>query len=155
MSRTIASGLILGVALLAANQQPLLADAKAPLARERVNHPGPLIIAHRGDSKVAPENTLPAFVSAVQAGADLVELDYLHSADGVPVVFHDGAIIWRGTLDLLVHFASGLHVVEFKTGRPQPAHEAQLRLYVAAMEAIGGQVPVTGEVFYLGASAEA
>ncbi len=49
-----------------------------------------LIIAHRGDSKVAPENTLPAFASAVKAGADLVELDYHHSADGVPMVFHDG-----------------------------------------------------------------
>jgi len=48
-----------------------------------------LVIAHRGDSKVAPENTLPAFASAVKVGADLVELDYHHSADGVPVVFHD------------------------------------------------------------------
>jgi glycerophosphoryl diester phosphodiesterase len=89
MLRTIASGLILGVAILAANEKPLLADSQAPLARDRVNHNGPLIIAHRGDSKVAPENTLPAFRSAVKAGADLVELDYLHSADGVPVVFHD------------------------------------------------------------------
>lgn len=48
-----------------------------------------LIIAHRGDSKVAPENTLPAFESALAAGSDLVELDYHHSADGVPVVIHD------------------------------------------------------------------
>lgn len=51
-----------------------------------------LIIAHRGDSKVAPENTLPAFESAVKAGSDLIELDYMHSADGVPVVFHDGEL---------------------------------------------------------------
>ena len=48
-----------------------------------------LVIAHRGDSRRAPENTLPAFESAIRAGADLVELDYYHSADGVPVVFHD------------------------------------------------------------------
>lgn len=48
-----------------------------------------LVIAHRGDSARAPENTLPAFQSAVAAGADLVELDYFHSADGVPIVFHD------------------------------------------------------------------
>ena len=48
-----------------------------------------LIIAHRGDSKAAPENTLPAFRSALRVGADLVELDYYHSSDGVPVVFHD------------------------------------------------------------------
>jgi glycerophosphoryl diester phosphodiesterase len=58
-------------------------------AAERVNAPGIRVIAHRGDSKVAPENTLPAFASAVKAGSDLVELDYLHSSDGVPVVFHD------------------------------------------------------------------
>ena len=61
-------------------------------ARSLVTKPGVLVIAHRGDSKVAPENTLPAFASAVKAGADLVELDYLHSADGVPVVFHDGEL---------------------------------------------------------------
>jgi glycerophosphoryl diester phosphodiesterase len=48
-----------------------------------------LVIAHRGDSKVAPENTLPAFESAIDAAADFIELDYLHTADGVPVVYHD------------------------------------------------------------------
>lgn len=59
-------------------------------AAARVLREGILIIAHRGDSKLAPENTLPAFSSAVKAGADFVELDYYHSADGIPVVFHDG-----------------------------------------------------------------
>jgi glycerophosphoryl diester phosphodiesterase len=48
-----------------------------------------LLLAHRGDSRAAPENTLPAFESAVRLGVDLVELDYHQSADGVPVVFHD------------------------------------------------------------------
>lgn len=51
--------------------------------------PRVLIIAHRGNSCVAPENTLPAFQSALDAKVDLVELDYFHSADGVPVVIHD------------------------------------------------------------------
>ena len=54
-----------------------------------LRQPRVLILAHRGDSRVAPENTLPAFASALSLNADLVELDYLHSADGVPVVFHD------------------------------------------------------------------
>jgi glycerophosphoryl diester phosphodiesterase len=48
-----------------------------------------LVIAHRGNSKVAPENTLPSFASAVKVGVDFVELDYYHSADGALVVFHD------------------------------------------------------------------
>ncbi len=58
--------------------------AQALIAVPRV-----LITAHRGNSSVAPENTLPAFQSALDAKSDLVELDYYHSADGVPVVIHD------------------------------------------------------------------
>jgi glycerophosphoryl diester phosphodiesterase len=46
----------------------------------------PLVIAHRGYSAIAPENTLPSFERALAAGADLVELDYHHSEDGALVV---------------------------------------------------------------------
>ena len=53
-------------------------------ARKLIASPRVLVIAHRGNSSVAPENTLPAFQSALDANADLVELDYFHSADGVP-----------------------------------------------------------------------
>lgn len=52
----------------------------------------PLVIAHRGYSYFAPENTLPAFKLAKAAGADLVELDYRHTQDGVPVVIHDAEL---------------------------------------------------------------
>lgn len=51
-----------------------------------------LIIAHRGASADFPENTLPAFVAGAEAGADLVELDYRHSADGLPIVLHDDTL---------------------------------------------------------------
>ncbi len=49
----------------------------------------PLVIAHRGYSEIAPENTLPSFRLANAAAADMVELDYYHSRDGALVVFHD------------------------------------------------------------------
>lgn len=64
------------------------ASAAGPV-KELLAGSRPLVIAHRGDSKAFPENTLPAFTSAVKAGADLVELDYVHTADGVPLVIHD------------------------------------------------------------------
>jgi len=48
-----------------------------------------LVIAHRGASAYAPENTMPAFELAVRQGADMLELDVQRSADGVLVVFHD------------------------------------------------------------------
>lgn len=47
------------------------------------------IIAHRGASGYAPENTLPAMRLAKQLGAQWVEFDVTLSADGVPIVFHD------------------------------------------------------------------
>src|SRR5689334_8385953 len=52
----------------------------------------PLVIAHRGASADAPENTLAAFELAIVQGADFVELDVQASADGALVVFHDLAL---------------------------------------------------------------
>ncbi len=52
----------------------------------------PLIIAHRGDSAHAPENTIAAFRKAVDSGADGVEFDVRLSKDGVPVVIHDATL---------------------------------------------------------------
>jgi glycerophosphoryl diester phosphodiesterase len=49
----------------------------------------PLVFAHRGGSKLAPENTLPAFDRGMAAGADGLELDVHLSRDGVVVVHHD------------------------------------------------------------------
>lgn len=49
----------------------------------------PFVVAHRGFSSRAPENTLAAFRLAMEAGADGVELDVHLSRDGVPVVIHD------------------------------------------------------------------
>ena len=50
---------------------------------------GVLIIGHRGAARVAPENTLVSFNAAVKAGADVVELDYMLTSDGVQVAYHD------------------------------------------------------------------
>src|SRR5687767_11097323 len=46
-------------------------------------------IAHRGASGLYPENTRLAFTKAIEAGADMVELDCQLSRDGHVVVFHD------------------------------------------------------------------
>jgi len=49
----------------------------------------PLIIAHRGASALAPENTLAAFARAIEDGAEGIEFDVRLAKDGVPVVIHD------------------------------------------------------------------
>lgn len=50
------------------------------------------VIAHRGASGEAPENTLAAFRRAMEIGVDAVELDVHLSADGVPVVIHESLL---------------------------------------------------------------
>ena len=54
--------------------------------------PHPAIIAHRGASAYAPENTLAAFKLALQQGADGIELDAKLSADGHVMVIHDQTV---------------------------------------------------------------
>ncbi len=49
----------------------------------------PSVLAHRGARRVAPENTVEAFVAAAALGADGVELDVHRTADGGLVVHHD------------------------------------------------------------------
>ena len=50
------------------------------------------VFAHRGASGYAPENTLDAFMLAIEQGADGIELDVQLSKDGVPVVIHDETV---------------------------------------------------------------
>ena len=49
----------------------------------------PIVTFHRGDCTVAPENTIPAFRSAILKGGDRIELDVQMTSDGVVVVTHD------------------------------------------------------------------
>src|SRR3954468_11710150 len=52
----------------------------------------PLVFAHRGGSGLAPENTIAAFETAMDLGADGLELDVRLSRDGVVVVHHDASL---------------------------------------------------------------
>ena len=54
-----------------------------------MNNKKPIIFAHRGASKVAPENTISAFSKAIEMGAGGIELDTHLTSDGYLVVTHD------------------------------------------------------------------
>lgn len=80
---------------------PLLGRSRRILSRTGATAPSQasgqdpkrtLILAHRGASAEAPENTLAAFDLAVRQGADGIELDVRLSADGVPMVIHDARL---------------------------------------------------------------
>jgi glycerophosphoryl diester phosphodiesterase len=57
--------------------------------RPYLHRPGPWLVAHRGGSALAPENTFPAFDRAAALRADALEIDVRLTLDGAVVVFHD------------------------------------------------------------------
>jgi glycerophosphoryl diester phosphodiesterase len=55
-------------------------------------HPATLVIAHRGASTEAAENSLEAFEAAIQVGSDLIEFDVRRTRDDQLIAFHDATI---------------------------------------------------------------
>lgn len=76
----------------------------------------PSIIAARGDVEEAPENTLPAFESAIARGADGVELDVHFFVDRL---HRDGLLVHGSNLDSAEQIRHGLAlgIDQFSTGR--------------------------------------
>ncbi|MEM9325412.1 MAG: glycerophosphodiester phosphodiesterase family protein [Bacteroidota bacterium] len=61
----------------------------ASTSLERLKNKEFEVIAHKGASGVAPENTLEAFQKAIDLGVDMIELDVRHTKDSAIIVFHD------------------------------------------------------------------
>ena len=59
------------------------------MINESFLNPMPRVIAHRGDSKHFPENTIEAFTSAVKMNIDVIETDVHLSKDNIVVIWHD------------------------------------------------------------------
>jgi glycerophosphoryl diester phosphodiesterase len=85
------------------------------------------VMAHRGSSRAAPENTIAAIRRAIDDGADWVEIDVQETADGQVVVFHDSDFmklagrklkIWEATMhDLQDIDIGGWFAPEFQQER--------------------------------------
>jgi len=75
--------LILGIGVLT------YARAHGKRLAQSLGIPHPAVIAHRGASYLAPEETRPAYVLATELGADYLELDLQRTQDGVLIALHD------------------------------------------------------------------
>ncbi|MDF1813432.1 MAG: glycerophosphodiester phosphodiesterase [Verrucomicrobiales bacterium] len=84
----------------------------------------PLIVAHRGASKDAPENTLPAFNLAWQQGADAIEGDFHLTKDGHIVCIHDANTKKTAGVDLIVKDTTLEDLQKLDVGR---SHEAKFK----------------------------
>ncbi|HEY5638933.1 MAG TPA: glycerophosphodiester phosphodiesterase [Dehalococcoidia bacterium] len=120
----------------------------------------PLVISHRACGGHAPENTLQGVRTAIELGAEAVEIDVQSSADGVPVLMHDFTVdrVTNGegavadlTLDQLRGLEAGgepvptlAEVLDVTKGKvllvmeiKQPGIEEQVARVVSAADAVG------------------
>ena len=86
-------------------------------------------IAHRGEHLHHPENTLPAYQAAIEAGADFIEVDVRTTSDGKLVMMHDR------TVDSMTNGKGSVKEMTF----------AQVR----ALDVRGSQAPTFDEVLQL------
>lgn len=99
------------------------------------------IIAHRGMTDTAEENTLAAFERAVEAGADGVEFDVRLTADRVPVVYHyyylDGHTSASGPIFDLT--SEQLRDVEVHSADGDPSEPGRIRTLEEVLYALAGR----------------
>jgi len=83
-------------------------------------------VAHRGDPYRARENTLPSIRSALERGADAVEIDVRVTRDGVPVLLHDATLDRLWGCDLRLDRLRHQELTELTAGGVPTLREALL-----------------------------
>jgi glycerophosphoryl diester phosphodiesterase len=116
----------------------------------------PLVVAHRGFSWIAPENTLASYRKAIEVGADMAECDVYLTTDKVPVLMHDGTLTRttgaRGRLrDLTLEQARKLDAGKWKG--PQYAGE-RIPTLAEALQLVKGKLRFVIEIKEEGIAAE-
>ena len=97
----------------------------------------PMIMAHRGYSAAAPENTLPALEKAIDEGFTAAEIDVQMTKDGEIVILHDSSLsrtaglnknIWEVTYDEIKDLDNGSFFSKEFAGTPIPTLDEALKL---------------------------
>jgi glycerophosphoryl diester phosphodiesterase len=111
-----------------------------------------LIMAHRGASSMAPENTLAAVKQAIADGADWVEIDVQETADGEVVVTHDSDFMKQAGVGLKIWNATAADLENIDIGSwfdPKFKDERVPKLQDVLVEC-KGKIGVTIELKYYG-----
>ncbi|MBD1427298.1 glycerophosphodiester phosphodiesterase family protein [Sphingobacterium arenae] len=83
-----------------------------------------LVVSHRGEWRQAPENSLKAIELAIEAGADIVEIDVAKTKDGHLVLMHDKTInrTTTGKGNIVDWTLDSLKTLKLKNGAGTPTH---------------------------------
>ena len=118
----------------------------------------PIVTAHRGFSGRYPENTLLAFLKAVELGVDIVEFDVRESSDGALVVIHDALLdrttnamgpVVRKSLDELKRLNAGYWNGPHDRGERTaiPAYEVNIPTLEETLRVLAGKVGLNIQIY--------
>ena len=110
------------------------------------------IMAHRGASYDAPENTLAAIRKAMKDGADWVEIDVQETADGEVVVFHDADFMKLAGVDLKIWDATmnDIEKIDIGSWLAPEFNDQRVPTLGQVLDLCKGQVNVNIELKYYG-----
>ncbi len=105
------------------------------------------LVAHRGDARAYPENTVPAFASALGLGVRYLELDVHLSSDSVPIVIHDHRLLRTTGREGSVFDLSAEQLIQIDAHEPQRFGErfrgTRIPLLTDVLALLGGRSEVT------------
>jgi glycerophosphoryl diester phosphodiesterase len=104
-------------------------------------HPKAERISHRGAHQTLPENSIPAFLRAIELGADAIELDVHATSDGVVIVHHDPAVAAPGVAPSRLVDLPASELRRFPL-----AHGIEIPTLEAVLNAIGDRAMVYVEI---------
>lgn len=140
---TLAISIILLSLLLLCLLYVFLISPRLPRASMRAFVENCRYYAHRGlHSDTVPENSLPAFQKAVEAGFG-IELDVQITSDGVPVVFHDNTLTRMCGSDKGIHDFTLEELEQFVLAGHEDVH---IPTFEDVLATVGGKVPLIIEI---------
>lgn len=108
-----------------------------------------IVIAHRGDWRNAPENSLEAIQNSINMGVDMVEIDIRLTKDSIPVLMHDKTIdrTTTGSGELKEWTLDSLKTLFLKNGVNHPTHH-QVPTLEEAMRLAKGKIMINLDKCY-------
>lgn len=99
------------------------------------------LISHRGAHQTLPENSIPAFLRAIELGADAIELDVHATSDGVVIVHHDPVVKAEGKARTRIADLSLSELARFPL-----AHGVEIPTLQEVLDAVGDRAKVYVEI---------
>lgn len=107
------------------NNSSLSAEKKFERLKELLHTPSDdyiMVVAHRGDWRNAPENSVPAIKNCISMGVDMVEIDVRLTKDSIPILMHDKFLdrTTTGSGEVSYHTLQDIKKLYLKDGLGRP-----------------------------------